>query len=866
MITNIEKSWDESPPASYARWESALTHRFLMVGESGDASPIRSFGITPETLADAVGLSGVRAEHSAIASFKTNVCGVGLRDALEHGFYSRLAVTDNQPGYFCYLALTLLVASQRDEDMRLGGDFHEKLRKFLGVSSGYRALPGVAKMWRSLALWLDARHSRGLPFRRLILPPYPPTWVHIGFTRKLAFPAKSDAILLTNFFSSHPDVIHQPLAFIRRFEPFLAHGRGSDGMVESFGDFKTSFLTGDRFLAEHPFWRLAQACSPVSEMPGKYEGEIECTFDEDGTPCFSAFRADGSKITTGPVTLANAVATMGRGGEAGLPTLRRGFLVFRQTGYGRWRSVPGLDGISGQVRLGCSAESHLRLREHRSLFAPTGSWYFTSKPVSSAIADDCASLVGASELSEGRLSAVTVFGGVRTTGHWLGRPSFLPRIAAGSLPLKVRPGNGARGDLKVRYDAYAPGSARLLADKPVAGPWFIEPEEGRFWSRRVTFSADAFVHATLDSPAYGFTELKEWQSLTFAPVACECAPKGWEACTSRMADLVEAVYAGGQSGWDEADLVALIQDAFGKRGSAWAVLRTLRDAMIIQPRLRPLWKGRVWTLRRPALRQVGDLALVEGALCERMAEEFHTAGESLGYEVFRKFAQEITAPPLIGCKGGDFGILAHRLGWDLLNGNACGEGRLSFVETPLRLIGRKAASRWDWHARRFVADGREGDGEVRLTRWAQAGGADHDIYTVERSRDRKQHRLLSRGAAVALAHSLAGVPLFAAADGYLVGVAQEAYLPDAVAAQLRLRHASNPGVCEGSYVYEADAKDLAWLDRLLPGLVARNQGTHPRFGADAISSARHSRGRMRLAWNGGNLAAVEAAVTVVGER
>lgn len=842
-------------PASFTDWEGALARRFLAVGIGGDASPITCFEVTPETLAEASGITGPQAEETAIASFKEQVCRIGLRDALEHGQYSQRAASEETPGFFCYLALTLLIASSPDEDNRLGGDFHEKLRRFLGVTSGYRALPGVAQMWRRLAHWLDERHSQGLPFRRLILPAFPPTWVHIGLTRKLAFPAKSDATLLASFLSGDPALIQDPRALIRRFEPVLGSGRCSDGMVESFENFRSAFLAGERMLAEHPFWRLARFCSPGSKREEEPEAELVCTFDEDGTPIFSAFRDDGLKLTAGPTTLAEAVAAMGRAGEAAAPTLKRGFLVFHQTGYGRWKSAPGLEGISGQVRLGCSPQAHLRLRQHRNLFGHSGSWLFTANPISAAIADECAGLFGASELVGSRLSSVSVFGGVRTGRLWLGRSAFLPRISAAVSAVTARPAAGAQGELQAL--SKGDGTARLISNGPVSGSWFIEPVEGRAWSRRVSFAADAFVHENLDASAQGFIELMEWGSGKEGPVRCTSALSS-RSCDPRMSDLVEAIYAGGRSGWDEADVVALIQDAYGREHGPWAVLRVLRDATFIQARLRPFWKGRVWTLRPPALRRLGEIAIAEGAVCERVAQEFRAACEAAGGVAFCNSTVDPLAPPLLGCKGEFADVIARRLGWELVDGAIRPEGRQSFNETSLRVIGRRPASRWDWDRSRFVPDEREGEGEISLTRWTQTGGPDHDIYTVQRRRDGKQHKLLSRAAAVALAHSLAGVPLFMAGEGFIVGLAKEAALPDMVAAYLRLRHAFNPGLCEGSYVAKADERDLAWLSGLLPGLVSAREGLHRKTGPDAVSYSRHSSGKIRLAWLGGKVTVIPA--------
>ncbi len=854
---------EANPPASYLDWEHALVRHFLTVGESGDASPIRSFEVTPSTLAEAGGIAGAGAEEQAVESFKRHVCRTGLRDALEHGWYPRLAATDETPGYFAYLCLTLLIASSPDE-RQLGGDFHQKLRRFLGVTSGFRALPGVAKMWRWLDAWLKDRLVRRLPFRELELPTPPPAWVHIGYTRKLAFPAKSDATLLRTFLSHNPDILERPLAFIRRFEAFLAGSdKASDGMVESFSDFRAARLGGDRFLAEHPFWRLAKFCAEATSAAEGTETKVVCSFDEDGAPLFTTFSMDGERLTQGLTTLSEAVAAMGLGAATRAPTLRRGLLVFQQVGYGRWQSTLGLETAPGAVRLGCSAQAYSSLRDHRSRFAASGSWYFSVEPLARGIADECASLLGVSNIDDAKLSTVSIFGGVRTGGIWLGRPIFLPRIASGADGGMVRPGAGAEGDLTVEVETV--GVMRLRSTRPVSGAWFIEPSLGRLWSRRVTFSSDALIHERLGETACQYSPIADWAGSGPGSVEGSRHPRGWDSASGNVDDLVEAVYAGGRSGWDESELIATIQDAFGKQVDPWSMLRVLADAAVIQPRLRSQWKGRVWTLRPPVLRRVGSIALAEGAICEKMAQEFRQACVASNVAAFRQSGVQILAPAVVGCDGHGAARVAERLGWSLVSDATHPEGRLAFKQSSLTLIGRRPASRWDWAARRFIADEREGTGEVTLTRWAQPSGRDHDVYTVESKRDRAHHHLLSRTAAVLLAHSLARIPLFAAEDGFLVGLTAEAHLPDKLAAYLRLRHASNAGILGGLRVYHADSVDLAWLRRLLPAVIDAPADKHRKTGVEAVSIARHSNGKTRLAWRGGVLVAFAPGEIVVGE-
>ena len=850
-------------PTDFVGWERALTRHFLMVDESGDASPITSFEVTSATLAEAAFFDGDDAAGRALASFRHHVCGANLRDALEHDWFPARAASDKGPGYFAYLCLTLLVASSPDDEMKLGGDFHDKLRRFLNVTVGYRMLPGVAAKWHALQEWLETRRSAGLPYRSLVFPAYPPNWVHIGLTRKLAFPAKSDATLIRTFLTSNPGILSRPLEFIHRFQPYLANSlRASDGMRESFREFSTARLAGDRFIAEHPFWRLANFCAAwTTDAEAAAEGQIVCTFDEDGAPIFRVVRVDGTALTRAPTTFSDALRVAEKEALIMAPTLRYGMLAFEQSGYGQWRSVPGLEAAAGSLRLAFAPDTHKRLRDARSLFAPSGTWYFSLKPISASKADELASLAGVRADKDVRLAPVSVFDGVRTGGSWLGLPSFLPKIASGSATGNARPGREAEGDLSV---VDWEGTMQLRSTRPVGGPWFIEPAEGRAWCKRLTFATAAYVHDGPRGATAKFETAVDWAGPEGTPVLAKGIATGWSSEPSGLEDLAEAVYAGGRSGWDEAELTALIQSGLGPTVDPWAILRVLADASFVRSRLRPQWRGRVWTLRPPSLRMAGDVAVVEGAVGTRLIAEFKEACAHAGVRAFRRSSRVPLAPAVIGCAADGANLVAARLGWPMLPNAARPGGRLAVKPTPLLLIGREPASRWDWQSRRFVADGQEGKGSISLTRWSQPGARDHDIYVVSNNETGETTRLLSRAAAVVLSHGLAGTHLFAARDGLMIGLSREAHLPDALAETLRLKNTSNAGVFENARIYFVDDDDLSWLGKLLPSLIDGLPATHRKTGTDAVSSSRHANGRIRLAWSGGQLAAFDPGRAVWG--
>ncbi|MCP6307871.1 hypothetical protein NL447_26710, partial [Klebsiella pneumoniae] len=74
----------------------------------------------------------------------------------------------------------------------------------------------------------------------------------------------------------------------------------------------------------------------------------------------------------------------------------------------------------------------------------------------------------------------------------------------------------------------------------------------------------------------------------------------WEDSEACCDHLLEAIYASGASGWEEAELIELLRRMTGDI-NVWHLIRCLHHAGLIEPRLRPGWKGRAWTLIKPSL-------------------------------------------------------------------------------------------------------------------------------------------------------------------------------------------------------------------------------------------------------------------------
>jgi hypothetical protein len=239
-------------PTELAVWERGLVDRFLRIGECGDASPLRSFEITGETLATVFPDADGTAEESEEA-FRTAVrTDPRVFDAFRTGT-PRIAGT-SRPECFAYLCASLLIDTLLDGAYSGQGQFRDRLRTWLGTSRTMMQLPGIASMWHDLKCWLDARVAAGEPFRTLVLPD-PRTWTQIGHTRRLSFPTRSDMRYLQRTLANFPRGASDPPGLIRAIDVAVRRDGASWGLETAFAEFRDAFRAGGA-STNHRFWRL----------------------------------------------------------------------------------------------------------------------------------------------------------------------------------------------------------------------------------------------------------------------------------------------------------------------------------------------------------------------------------------------------------------------------------------------------------------------------------------------------------------------------------------------------------------------------------------------------------------------------------
>ncbi|UMR31991.1 hypothetical protein MJ904_07390 [Massilia sp. MB5] len=842
------------PPSTLNEWERVLVKYFLAIGKDGDCSDIHAFEVTSKTLTAACGLEYDQESEVERAFHKVLVSDPLLEHVLQQGFHIRK--TQELPGCFIYLTLTLFIDGLLDEHQSVNGAFRKKLASWLGIDRSFNDLKGVAAMWQALAVWLNERIDAGGAFRRLILP-HPGGWKQIGHTRRLSFPTRHDFRMVEKFVSENDVDLDNPTALLIAFPRLL--NDVSLGLNDAFEDFRHSYYARRRAIADHRFWCLILRIRKAATAERRQHAILEMTFNDYQEPEFH--------LLSNPVVEKRSYAALGAAlADTSITSswnlgaaIKRGFLFFRQVGMGRWQAETNLARCNARVFVGLASkiENVMGLRLGR--LTGKSPWRITEEPKPISIVETA--FVQARLLidSDDSIFRPSVTDGIRVNGRWLGLPRFLPSIDADSSDLTIV----SEAENSSPVNTISVGNVmQLSSDQPLSGIYDIEPElhtgEGSLpWRLRLEFTPHAFRHTSLDCARQKLNLLRDWRDVGEEPAICDGSQALiCESGSPAVAWLLEAVYADGRSGWDEADLVSLVRRSDPEfENDPWTVLHLLQDGGIIEPRLRQGWKGRVWTLATPrvirAVSEGREVALLEGALCSKFIEDFTLAVEGLGGTSFQRQGHIRWAVPVIGAINVSPALLAERLGLPLCKEiDSTGKVPLALARTERQAEHYIISSTWCWSAKRFVS-GKTSEGSVRLTRRSHRLGTDHDVFCVEHAG--RSFNYLSRCAAIIHAHALAGVALFKFREDRIERIAQDGALPDVLAATLRRRCLRAAGVDAGAYSYPATEADARWVSSMLSGCVADVEISTPQATGELLSAVRRSGGRLRARWEGGEL-------------
>ncbi|MCC8962494.1 hypothetical protein H8A95_09270 [Bradyrhizobium sp. Pear76] len=817
-----------APLTSLADWEEALTRRFLTAAGEG-VGPIRSFEISPETLAMAAGWDA-SAGALAVSSFRKALLGDWhLYAALEDGSFDRRLAPDC-PGCFSYLALTIFVDSQRDDDV--ASEFRPKLAAFLGVDRSFSKLTGVATMWRSLRDWLARQVRAGKPFRKLVLPA-DDGWVQIGYTLRLSFPSRRDHTFLGHFFDQNPGIASDEKAMLASLRNLVDRTNASKGLHEAFDEFYAAYSQDRRSLADHRFWKLVLSVAAARNVQMPSDVSMEVYPDEDGLPHFRVDVVDRSDRGSVHATLQSAVAAVAKLGGSNLSRVAEaGYVVFKRIGTSRWAAVPRFSECRGEVRIGLCSRLTAAVGTKLGRLRASGDWTLTVDPVSIARAEDALRRLLAKEDLPQVISGVTVAGGIRTDHHWLGRRSVLPTITTDlGLPMIVAEGDDDAPALACKE--IEPSRYAITSKRPVAGTFELRSSAST--AARLHFVADAFVHDG-QRPS-NHDDAPEWRECVRMLGETAEPPTSWDPVPEKLDDLIESVYAGGRRGWAEADLIPLLERIIPDDMSPWDFLRSLQESTVLTPLLRSRHRGRTWILGTvslvPMRSRNKDFVLVDGCVPALQRRDFKQAVAALGGSAFRR-TTSAWAAPLMGATGVTAEKLRERLDWPIKAPTMPGRRPAAFDDDPQRrLEAYRKAYVWSWDAGRFTSEATTS--RVELARWVHLGERDHDVYVV--SETGGERMFLSRCVAIAHAHMLANRPMFRREADRLLRTGRDAFVPDQIAFWLRYENLANPLVGPaGGYSYQASQAQVTAIARLLPGAI--DAGATLSASWEAVAAAR----------------------------
>lgn len=831
-----------------AALESALARHYLRADGRFGSGPLKYIDATPEQLALALGRAPVDADavHAEFLSFFTNRTIV-LR-ALCDG--NPVATPGAEgPGWFRYLVLCCVVAAA-SADLAAEGDYRERLRILLGWSSGAVGLAGTAELWRRLATWCDVARARGEPYRSIVLPD--PGWMtQIGYSQRITFPARRDKERLRALVAERGASFATPRGVIGNIRRHLNDSLWSEAFRAVFLDFENRYRRGDRLMADHAFWHLvtetlsgsrlprSSALGPCLRMFVDVDEDTLLEFRVAGQPASSDPRRtstdiDGFVLTGSIDEVLHAIVLEADRKADGLTELsrhiRNGVLAFAEGGWGEWiwRADPDV----GSVRLLATGIIKNRSFSEIGWRKVSTNWYL-SEATEVAFFEGLLGTPGSSTHSAERVRKLAIEGGVRTPAGYLGRASLLPVLrAVTGASVVLKPARVECGELKIDQTHHA--MVTFSSTARVAGTWqvsVIESDAAPSAELRLSFVDRALEHERIMLPDTS-NWLPESEVLVSNRIALHAARVSTPGASVEkhvvMDNLLEAVYAGGRSGWSEIDLLSLLRQVSGSKGpSQWDMLRSLSEGGWLTARVAARWRARRWYLRAPRLLELTGAVLLDGAACETLRERFTHVVSRLGGSVELRSGVSPWAVPLLVAWSSDPQALATELSLpiaapELFN---LSPAPLCWLPSVHDTSHRELVAIWDWNQGRFTFPTHTSG--VRLERWSRPNGDARDVFRLVQRNGRSQ-MLDSRIAAIVEAHRQFKRPLYCRRRDLLVRMTAEGWLPNEVAARLRLRHLRASGPIETSageraYAYPIDEADAVWLaQRFGPAVTAND--------------------------------------------
>jgi hypothetical protein len=474
-------------------------------------------------------------------------------------------------------------------------DYRERLRQMMDWDAIIVDCAGLPVLWRRLATALAfAASSRRL--RRLCLPD-PRHRTQIGHAIELTFPSQQDARRLRRDLGAGAILdADRPVVVLRWLAPRVSHYSPTFG--ETFRDFQSAWLSGERSLKDHRFW---SGWSMVLEAwrPRETNAPFQIVSDEWGR--HQLLTLDGDPLELRSLERNPSTPT-------GLRTLLNGGtpILLREIDWGVWTWCG-----SGRAAARQAKGALVREKSHSAILiaqlgltavAGASGWGFTE------VVDTLSGTAGRLSVDDDDLIDISISGIPRVDGGWLARPSFPIIISTtgpvGAITLSgppapdlvvsrkeaqrwtITPTKALGGEVTVNVEPYATGDCvvRILAlrravvvpnfERDLPSRFAIDEEAAPPWtpSRVISTAATAFAPwRSIDGrpPKQGLLDLVEYLAARPGPM-----PLGG------LLDLLDSI-------------------DHGVVGGKWSIARALLEAGALEPLRIRGWRGSAVIPRGP---------------------------------------------------------------------------------------------------------------------------------------------------------------------------------------------------------------------------------------------------------------------------
>jgi hypothetical protein len=540
-------------------WNSALLEHYF--GQRGGVdSPVRRIVVNGTELRRAINGSAndYEAEEAFLKAIRLPRVEFNRVIAGQHLRGGHWTLND-PPRFLSHLVLTCLAASTIEADLYNEGDFRERLAHLLGNAPNESyPLTGLPALWNALSHWLHVQRQRGQSLRRLELPTPSQGRRLIGHSVLLAFPARADektlaSVLSDRAFGQEPPV--QPVLKLVRTNSY----KFSQPFQEAFARFDKAYSARGADLYDDPFWAAVRAAVTVELERIRAEAKIELqlvvelsssgeyelyvvsdrpvgsklgrlNFLESGATLGRFSSVVGSENQRGVDALSSAVRQLLQGTlETALPgsrrrqplfsTVRDGVLLFQSNEIDLKvlaTSRPSSGRVYPIIRDDLVGEflAHLPAASKPGS-QPSEYLGWTSLQVMDASVLSCFDRVHSGPLLNVRClqptvlsSEISVSGGVRVDGGYLGMSSLLPAIVA--------PG---ADDVQLVPQSAEPNSAKplLLRRQSLAGG-----------SSAFSITSDTALHGDYLLVSRSAGTLRARRKIAFRSYVLSCDYKDWK--------------------------------------------------------------------------------------------------------------------------------------------------------------------------------------------------------------------------------------------------------------------------------------------------------------------------------------------------